>query len=204
MLMNSPNRRAARSGTLGFTLIELMVTVLILVTLTVIVTPSIVSAVDAQRVLSSARTLDSFVLAINNPDTAAASFVAEVKTYPGRLSHLTRQIETTDRNGCGIGYSSGEVIPEKWRGPYINRVVRDTGIPIGIGTVADSMTRDDPKNVRSSRQRMRVLGVITEDATALDSIVDVGDGSAGGTVRWGAADADGFVMVEYLFNVQGC
>jgi type II secretory pathway pseudopilin PulG len=204
MLMNNATGRSARSGTLGFTLVELMVTVLILVTLTVIVTPSIVSAIDAQRVLSSARTLESFVRAINNPDTLAASFVAEVKAYPGRLSHLTRQIETTDLDGCGSGYSSGEVIPDKWRGPYINRVVRDTGIPIGIGTVADSMSRDDPFNVRSSRQRMRVLGVIIDDAAALDLIVDVGDGSAGGTVRWGAADAEGFVTVEYLFNVQGC
>lgn len=202
--MNSPIRRSARRGAWGFTLIELLVSILILVTLTVIVTPSIVSAVDAQRVLTSARTLESFVLAINNPDTAAASFVAEVKAYPGRLSHLTRQIETTDLDGCGSGYSSGEVVPDKWRGPYINRVVRNTGIPIGIGTVADSMSRDDPFNVRSSRQRMRVLGVIIEDATALDSIVDVGDGSAGGAVRWGAVDAEGFVTVEYLFNVHGC
>jgi prepilin-type N-terminal cleavage/methylation domain-containing protein len=193
-------------GEEGFSLVELLVTVVILVTLAVVVTPSIVGARDADRVISSARWLDDFAHGIYNPDSTAGSFRADLRRYPGALEHLTRQIQTTDVNSCGVTYNPGDVIPDKWRGPYLNRVVNTSGIPIGIGTVRNQLTRDHASTVRNSVLRIHVDNVIIEDAMALDARVDLSDGEFSGTVQWDPTtmDADGFVTVNYLMNVSGC
>jgi general secretion pathway protein G len=199
-------RCAAGSGDAGFTLVELLVTLVIMVTLAVVVTPSVVGARDTERVLSSARWLEDFAYAIHNPDSIAGSFKADIKGYPGALDHLTRQIQTTDFDLCGINYKPGDVIPDKWRGPYLNRVVNASGFPIGIGTVRNEMTRDHDRTVRNSILRIYVDDVIIEDAMALDERVDLSDGETSGTVQWDALgmDPEGFVTIEYLMNVSGC
>lgn len=201
---SAPN--GASRADAGFSLVELLVTIVIMVTLAVVVTPGIVGARDTERVLSSARWLEDFADAVHNPDSTAGSFRADIGRYPGALEHLTRQIQTEDVNSCGELYRPGDVIPDKWRGPYLNRVVNASGFPIGIGTVRNAMARDHDRTVRNSILRIYVDGVIIEDAMALDERVDLSDGSTSGTVRWNAAaiDPDGFVTVEYLMNVSGC
>lgn len=206
MAIGDGTRPSGSGGEAGFSLVELLVTLVIMVTLAVVATPSIVGARDTARVLSSARWLEDLADAVHNPDSTAGSFRADIGRYPGALEHLTRQIHTTDVNGCGIEYKRGDVIPDKWRGPYLNRVVDASGFPIGIGTVRYQMTRDDDRTVRNSIMRIFVDDVIIEDAMALDEHVDLSDGDASGTVRWDplAMDAEGFVTVEYLMNVAGC
>lgn len=189
----------------GFSLVELLVTLAVLITLAVVATPSILGARDADRVRTAERWLEDFALAIHNPDSTAGSFHADINAYPGALEHLTRQIETTDLDGCGLEYKPGEVIPDKWRGSYVNTIIGSAGMPIGIGTLRNVLTRDDGRTVRNSIMRMYVDDVIIEDAMALDERVDLSDGSASGTVQWDTPpDAEGFVTVEYLMNVAGC
>lgn len=190
----------------GFTVVELIVTIVLLTSIAAVVTPAVVGALDARRVRVAARALEDLARAVHDPDSTAGSFRADVGRYPGALEHLTRQITIADANGCGIAYRPGDIIPEKWRGTYVNRVIDDAGVPIGIGTAMNQMTRDDPSNVRNSRMRIHVTGVAPEDAAALDARIDLGDGGAGGTIRWdpGAADSDGFVTVDYLIQVAGC
>lgn len=188
----------------GFTIVELLVTLAIVIALAVVVTPSIVGARDTGRVVSSAQWLEDIANAIHNPDSTAGSFKADIVRYPGALDHLTRYIQETDANSCGITYRPGDVIPNKWKGPYLNRVIDASGFPIGIGVVRNQLTRDDDRTVRNSILRIHVEGVHMEDARALDERVDLSDGRTNGTVRWGDADPEGFVLLDYLMNVSGC
>lgn len=192
------------SGTAGFSLVELLVTMVILIALAAVATPSILGARDTERVRTSARWLEDFTHAIHNPDSIRGSFRNDIGAYPGALEHLTREIQTTDLDGCGEAYKPGDVIPDKWQGSYLNTVIDSTGMPIGIGTVRNTLSRDDPRTVRNSIMRIYVDDVVIEDAMALDEHVDLSDGSTSGTVRWAGADAEGFVIVEYLMNVSGC
>lgn len=195
-----------RDGLRGFTVVELIVTIVLLTMLAALVTPSVVSTLDARRVRLAARALEDLAAALHDPDSTAGSFRSDLGRYPGALEHLTRQITTADVNGCGIAYRPGDVIPDKWRGPYLNRVVDDDGIPVGIGTAMNDLTRDDPSNVRNSMMRIHVTAVAPADAEALDHRVDLADGESGGTVRWDPASAgpDGFMTVDYLVSVAGC
>lgn len=204
--MRAREQFRARAGCAGFTVVELLVTLFIVVVMAVVITPSIVAARDTARVVSSERWLEDLANAIHNPDSTAGSFRVDIGRYPGALAHLSRHIQNGELNGCGREYRPGDIIPDKWRGPYVNRVVDAAGFPIGIGIVRNQLSRDDPFSVRNSILRIHVDDVHLEDAVALDARVDLSDGPAGGTVQWDptSADVDGFMTVDYLMNVSGC
>lgn len=205
-MMQSPERLVpyGRSRRAGFSLVEVLVTIAIVVALAVVVTPNIVGARDSERVITAERWLTDLRNAIHNPDMRRGSFRNDIGAYPGALEHLTREIQTSDWTSCGVSYTPGDVIPDKWQGSYLNRVVGPAGFPIGIGTVRNELTRDDPSTVKNSILRIYVDDVIIEDATALDERIDLSDGRASGAVQWGDQDAESFVTVEYLMNVRGC
>lgn len=183
-------------------MMEIIVVLVIILGLAALVTPGVVGRLDQSRVDASAESLSALTTAIHDPSRGAGSFRRHVGVYPRRLTHLTRQIGTTEVNSCGVAYTSTD--SAGWSGPYLNRVVPSTGVPIGIGVVQDTLVRDPTSGGTAPVLKIRVTSVALEDAQALDTRVDgVIDGAAG-AVRWGAADGEGFVTLEYLMPVKNC
>lgn len=184
-------------------MVEITVVLVIILGMAALLAPGFIGRVDQSRVDVSAESLQGVATAIHDPSRGGGSFQQHVGAYPGRLSHLTRQIlPSSDVNSCGFAYSSDD--SAGWSGPYLNRTVPATGVPIGIGTVRDEITRDSAFDGTSPVLRLHVDSVIIEDAGALDLVIDGVRDSAAGTVRWGAMDGDGFVTLDYLVPVKNC
>lgn len=188
-------------ATLGFSIMEVIVVLVILLGLAALVTPGVLGRLDQSRVDASAQSLEGLTTAIHDPSRGGGSFRRHVGVYPRTLSHLTRQIGTTDVNSCGAAYT--ETDSAGWSGPYLNRVVPAAGMPIGIGVVQDTLVRD-ASLLTAPVLKILVTSVALEDAQALDTRVDGIADSAAGAVRWGAADGEGFVTLEYLMPVKNC
>jgi prepilin-type N-terminal cleavage/methylation domain-containing protein len=182
----SPRRR-------GLTLIEVVVTVVIISILAAAVAPAIAGILDRERVNSASESIDALVEAIS-------AMRSDNQDWPAKLSHLSVPITVSDKNICGATYSSGKV--SQWAGPYISRTIPTTGVPIGIGTARDSLVREVISG-NDAYLKLQVDDVTAEDASELDKLYD-NDGSAGGTIRWGSASGTGQVTLYVLRPIRGC
>lgn len=184
-----------RSVTAGFTLVEIVVALAIMVMMAVVVAPNLLSVLDRARV-------DKAQASLENLSTALVEFKDDVKENPGTLSQLSELIKTSDRNSCGSTYSPGDV--NKWDGPYTNRMIPETGVPVGIGTAQNDLIRDPPSANWSTLQ-MEVPLVTETDAVDLNARVDGDASSTGGTVRWTTPpDPNGKVTLYYVTPIKGC
>lgn len=183
-------------------MMEITVVLVIVLGMAALVTPALMGRIDHARVEAAAESLESIRTAIHDPRRGGGSFRQHVGVFPSKVSHLTRQITLSDRNSCGTAYTSAET--SGWRGPYLNRTVPATGLPIGIGIVRDTLPRDPSTGGTAPVIRVRVDSVIIEDAAALDLLVDGVRDSTAGSVRWGALDADRFVVLDYLLPLKNC
>lgn len=152
----------------GFSIAEIVVAIAIMAILGAIVVPSVGSYLDRKRVEDSAATLDSLRVAIGRFRTATTD-------YPGRLSHLTKRITTSDRTACNtaantiVNYAS----QTGWdnNGPFWDRSIPRTGVPLQIGTVRDSMHRTST-SVLPGAMVMTIPNVSIEDARELNLLED--------------------------------
>jgi type II secretory pathway pseudopilin PulG len=193
--------RAFRPG-YGFSMVEVTVVLVIILGLAALIAPGVIGRLDRSRVEASAESLLGLATAVHDPSRGGGSFKGHVGVYPGAVSHLTRQISTADANICGVAYTA--IDSAGWNGPYLNRTAPATGMPIGIGVVRDTLTRDPVSGGDAPVLRIHVDSVAVEDAGALDVDVDGVLDAAAGTVRWGAVDGDGFVTIDYLLPVKEC
>ncbi len=159
-----------------------------------VVLPSFGSYLDTKRVSESAATLDSLRVSIGRFRTATAD-------YPGRLSHLSRLIQSTapaDFTACNrpanpaAAYIAASVTGWLTAGPFWDRSIPRTGFVLPIGTMLDSMYRTSSSTVAGTMV-MTIPNVTIEDARQLNLIedgstdVDQGDGSnTTGAVRFTA------------------
>src|SRR5688500_4796301 len=93
----------------GFSLAELLVGMAIIALLAAVLIPAVTGQIaksDATRTLQD----------ISSMRTGVEQFVADVRRYPGKLSHLTRAITVADRDVNGVLYSTNLVA--RWKGPY--------------------------------------------------------------------------------------
>src|SRR5688500_16713225 len=117
--------RIGTSARSGLTLIEIVVVIVVLLILAAAIAPSMLGSLDRERVSTAAETLQD----IND---AMSEMRKDNQDWPGRLSHLSKAITTSDNNVCGNTYTSGKV--SNWGGPYVDRLIPTTGLPVGIGT----------------------------------------------------------------------
>ncbi len=170
----------------GFTLVEILVVLAIGIVLTVAVLPSVIGAMDQTHVEQSAESLHALGEAIS-------AMRKDVGQYPGLLSDLSGPVGGTDL--CGNALATGA-----WTGPYLDRTVPSTGLPLPIGTASNALayTAGPPL------LWITIQGARHEDALALNAEVDDdGGGSAGGAIRWGAA-TNGVVDLSYVRPVRPC
>ena len=93
----------------GFTLPEVLVTIAIIA----IIAAAVVPAVTSQIAKGEETTV---VSAVSSLRTALTAFVADVRSFPKRASHMTTVITTADSNLAGTTYSAAQVA--RWKGPY--------------------------------------------------------------------------------------
>ena len=116
----------------GFTLIEIVVAVGIMAVLVGVITVVALPRLSQSR---AARTVADY----HTIHEAVTSFRQDVGFYPRALSSLTAPITAASMNSCGTAIGTGRV--NRWRGPYLDRIVEPTGLPTGTGTFADTMIR---------------------------------------------------------------
>lgn len=178
----------------GFTLVEVIVTILVIVVLGAVMLPNLLGPVDRARVDQAIESLDAF----NDAMTTARD---DNQDWPGRLSHLAWPITTSDTNICGDTYAQGKV--NNWAGPYLDRNVPASGVPIGIGVAQDSLVRQVISG-QDGYLIIQVTGVTEEDAEAVNREFDADGDPAGGSIRWTAPDASGLVRLDFYRPIRGC
>lgn len=195
----------SRAGAVeGSTFLGVLAVIAVMITLATVVTPGLVGVLEFERVDRAARELAIHERSLTN-------FHAHVSRRPQTLGQLTRQIVSTDRNSCGGTYTNQQLKNDGsvWQGPYMTRVMPSHGdLRLDIGIVKDTLVRNPPvanNNNHAGELAIKVMYVQSNEAEALDRRVDGGAvNQTAGKIRWGAADADGFVTVEYTMAVTGC
>jgi type II secretory pathway pseudopilin PulG len=184
----------------GFSLTETIVTVALVMILAAAFLPNLLASDHRARVQEAALVLEELSDAITT-----ARY--DNQDWPGNLSHLSRPITTADQNICGSNYNSGRV--NNWDGPYHDRVFPASGLPIGIGTVRDPMTRvvisgNPSGNGAISHVQIFVDSVPEEDALELNRMVDADGSATEGTVQWAGLSGSGLTTVWWTRTVKGC
>lgn len=200
--MNFPARRSGRASPCGvhgdvrgFSLVEVLVGLAIMVVIATVVTPNLVAVMDKAR-------LDRAIASLENFSDAVDRFERDVNSYPANLAQLSAPISTADSDLCGASYPEGHV--QKWAGPYLNRVVPSTGVPVAIGTVLTDLSRVDDGHGNSGLLQFTIPRVTEEDAVAVNRRVDGDDSSAANAIRWTAPDGEGLVTLTFVKPVKGC
>ncbi len=155
-----------------------------IVILAAVIIPQAVRTADKARIETAAT-------ALQNISDAIKDFGDDVLELPGDLRHLVEPLSAGQRDCSGQAYSAAE--RSRWAGPYLNRLVPASGLPVAIGTALLPIVPD----TSTQRARIQVANVLEEDAIALNEMVD-GDGDrSSGTVRWTLPDARGLVTLYY-------
>ena len=180
----------------GFTLVEVLVAIAIMVMIAATIVPSVVGSIDRTRqdrayvqFRSLAAAIDSFHL------------VGHVGVYPRSLVYLSTAVTSTDQNSCGQVFGSTRA--GGWKGPYIDRIVPTSGLPVFIGTAQNILIRTPATGGVNPTLTMRVDNVLLGDAEVLDIQIDVTASSTAGNIRWGAV-TNGMVTLDYVRPISGC
>lgn len=183
----------------GFTLIELLVGLAIMVMIATVVAPVMLSSLDRARQEQGAA-------ALTNLATAIGEFEEDVHEWPRSLTQLSEPITTSDVNSCGRVYQPGDV--SQWGGPYVDRLLAPTGLPVFIGTAQNQLVRDPASQTKGGNWgvlRLVVQSVTPDDAAAVDREIDGAESSTSGTIQWTTPpDAQGFVTLSYVIPARGC
>ena len=188
----------------GFMLLEIVVAIAIILLLAAAITPVVLGGIDAARIDQASKILANLAAGSQLFDDEVGSNAgspADRSEYPSDLTHLVTPITTAQVNVCNRAYDTGDV--GAWNGPYYNASVPATGIKTAMGTININTVL-----LTNTSMALRMPNVAFEDAVALNDLVD-GDGntaagSPGGTVRFGAADVNGLVTVDYVMPIQSC
>lgn len=176
----------------GFTLMEIVVAVLLMALLGGMIIP-----VGAQY-LDRKRSSDSLVLLVEL-GAALKTFRATVGNSPKRLSHLATTIVAGDTTSCtGTAPTTtltyGATNAPKWAtaGPYTFRSISKTGFPLPIGTANDVVVRTSA-NTAGGFLNITVPNLEFDDALEVNALADgpadpnQGDRSnTTGSIQWSA------------------
>ena len=184
-MFSTSNRRS------GFTLPEVLVTVAIVAVLAAIVVPSVTNQMskgDDANLPTNATSLR----------TAITAFVSDTRKFPSRIQHLQVAPQTTDLDVSGNAYGSAA---NRWKGPYLagglkaaSSTARTDSVNWALAYAVDSL--DDAAASApfgTTTGVFVILGGVSTRAAAMhiDSLIDAGNDSTAGAVRWRRSNAGG-------------
>ena len=130
----------------GFTLAEVLVTIAIIA----IIAAAIIPAVTSQISKGDETTVTA---AVNTMRTSLTTFVADVRTFPSRISQFTTiPTALTDSSLGGSAYSAAQV--GRWKGPYstTSTFAADDSLPIGLNAFLGELVAAHPHPIRGGKQ----------------------------------------------------
>lgn len=184
-----PSRRNVRyllkPAKQGFTLAELLVGMAILALLAAVLVPAVTGQIAKGDVTRAIQDLTSI-------RTGVTQFVADVRRYPGRLSHLTSQVTTAQRDVNGALYPA--TLVSRWKGPYVGRDLT-TSFTTGFGgATVDSLTRVTMQ-AGVFYVTVQIAGITQADFDRMDVEIDGAVSATTGALRWSAGDTVRFLAM---------
>lgn len=180
----------------GFTLMETMISIAVLVTVAAVVVPNLNDALSQMRIDASRSSLIGL-------EEAVAAFREDINRYPGTLAQLSRPLDVADQDLEGSAFPPG--LASKWSGPYIQRVVPLTGLPISIGLLENRLYCVHENGF--PQLAFRIHGVRFSDALPLNDLLDGELDVSGlnapyyvnstGRLRWAAAPGQKEITLEF-------
>jgi prepilin-type N-terminal cleavage/methylation domain-containing protein len=174
--------RAAARGAQGFTLAEMLVAIGLVAALSAVLVPSIarhVKRAQAQRVATDLQAVGDGV----------HYFYLNVERLPADLGQLETPPAT---DGTAPALLPGTTIPadlaRKWKGPYLSRRNLAASLPTGYGAVISRAFGTGTLN-GVPYLTVSVAALDSTQFTAVDRILDAGDGAAAGSLRYDATSS---------------
>ncbi len=192
--MRGTDRQRGRRG--GFTLVEILVTLLLIGLLVGVVLPSVIGQAEkgeVQRVVDDLEAVRS----------ATKVFRLDVNRWPGALEDLVSQISTGDTYLGGGNYNTGQV--NKWAGPYLEIGSIPAG---GLTTALSGVFRSAFGQSTwggSTFLTVYVDNIESDQAQTISELVD-GDtdvtsgADSGGRVRWAAGSPNYLIYLATPIN----
>lgn len=175
----------------GFSLAEILIALAIIATLAAVLIPTVAGQLgksDATRAIQD-------ITAIR---TGIEQFLADIRRYPGRVSHLANAITTTQRDINTALYPASVV--SKWRGPYLGRdtVPGSGGYQTGFGGVIRDSLQTATFQPGVNYVTVVIAGIPLAEFNRMDSEVDGTVGATTGQLRWVTGGASGVDTVRFL------
>ena len=187
--MLSPRRRA------GFTLLEIVISLAILALLVATLAPQILGRMSRGQSASLLSTLTGL-------QHAANAHRGDTGRYPQKLRQLA--VAPT----AGVEDSCGRLIPGSglslWAGPYVDRNIPATGIPIGGSVIADSLRRTPSTYSDVGTMFIDVSDVEQAVADQMEIAMDGTVDYLNGSILWTQVGTTGRGTLSLASPVRGC
>lgn len=182
-------------------MMEITIALAIVLILAAVSVPTLVGYLDQMSVEAAASQLGIVRDALYQKGGGA--FRQDVGANSGKLSQLARPITKGDPaflDSCGDEFSTKEA--NNWDGPYVNFDIDPVaGMATPIGVASNALTRIPPTGAGSLRIAFD-NNVQVAQAELLDQLVDGGNGSLVGIVRWVLPATDGLVTLHYFVQID--
>ncbi len=167
-------------------------------TVAVVALPVIAQANRVERMQETAEILADVQVSLFNASNTPVGFRQDIQQNAGQLTELNTPITSADPNSCP-GHTFGTPQVKNWAGPYGRHVIDGTvGLVTPIGFGDNNLVRVD--SATTHRLAISFPDVDPLDVGVLDGLVDTGDGSQSGLIRWSTSGGVTSFLYSFLID----